>query len=34
LLDGSKEWWFDGTEYTKEEFLAKTQSKQLTVTEI
>jgi hypothetical protein len=32
--DGRKEWWIDGEDYTEEEFLAKTQTKELTVAEI
>lgn len=31
---GNKEWYIDGVEYTEKEFLAKTQTKELTVAEI
>ena len=32
--DGRVEYWIDGVEYTEEEFLAKTQTKELTVADI
>ena len=32
--DGRVEYWIDGVEYTEKEFLAKTQTKELTVAEI